>query len=208
MGIFPGSCWAGPGLRSGSPCRHKCLPGTCLSPVHVQPQPFRGKGFCFSIQHCWDSAWVFFFFLMKQKCCPDRISLPKILKPLGFSSQLLLKADSLTLCSDSSHVLLSFLMVFFPNVYPNPLGNPTPLDPYGWILGKHFRLRPLPSLNCVSVFELQVGAGARRKACWVWLCISPFSIGILISVVYDSNKQCQRCHLNVTCTGGSIKKKG
>lgn len=73
---------------------------------------------------------------MKQKCFPDRISLPKILKPLGFSFQLLLKADSLTLCSDSSHVLLSFLMVFFPNVYPNPLGNPTPLDPYGWILGK------------------------------------------------------------------------
>lgn len=163
MGIFPGSCWAGPGLRSGSPCRHKCLPGTCLSPVHVQPQPFRGKGFCFSIQHCWDSAWVFFF-LMKQKCCPDRISLPKILKPLGFSSQLLLKADSLTLCSDSSHVLLSFLMVFFPNVYPNPLGNPTPLDPYGWILGKTLQAQTSSlSQLCLSLRIASWSRGTKKS---------------------------------------------
>lgn len=34
-GYFPGSCWAGPGLRSGSPCGHQCrwLCGYLLLPA-------------------------------------------------------------------------------------------------------------------------------------------------------------------------------
>lgn len=102
---------------------------------------------------------LFLFFLMKQKCFPDRISLSKILKPLGFS-QLLLKEDSLTLCSDSSHVLLSFLMVFFPNVYPNPLGNPTSSGPTrldSWKNTSGSDLFPLSTLSQSSNCKLEQG---------------------------------------------------